>query len=307
MAIRSGLAAQLGAKAETVWGTPVTVDTFIPMVSESMGVTSARVESASVIAGRLVQDSAQWARGHREVGGDIALELPTNAAIARLLLEHMFGTVTGAGPWTFTPGDLYGKGMSMQIGVPGMDGTVRPKNYSGCKISTWEIAYTAGEIVTLGLGIIAKEEDTAGSVAAASYTAGAATPFVATNVNATIGGAAVCVKQATLSGDNKLERRMCAGSTVTKEPVANDLRDYGGSLQLEFDDYTQYTRFVNGTTAAVAVTFGTGGTTALTLTYNCRFDGETPKVGGRSMIDQPLPIKAIGSTDAAAVTAVFTA
>lgn len=307
MAIRSGLAAQLGVKAETTWGTSVTVDTFIPLVSESMGVETPRVESNGIIAGRLALDSGQWGRGLRTVGGDLGLELPTNSAIARLLLEHMFGNVTGSGPWTFTPGDLYGKGLTIQLGVPGVDGVVRPKNYSGAKINTWEIAWSAGEIVTLGLGIIAKEEDTVTGPTAASYAAGAATPFIARTVSATIGGTAVCVKQGTLSGDNKLERRFCGGAAVTNEPIAVDRRDYSGSLQLEFTDYTQYDRFVGGTTAAVTVTFATGGTTQLALTYNCRFDGETPKVGGRGIVDQPLPIKAVGTTDAAAITAVFTA
>lgn len=307
MAARSGIAAQLGLKAETTWGSLLTPDTFVPLVSESMGVEVARLESEAIIAGRRVLDSTQWSKGQRTIGGDLGLELPTNSTIARLLLEHMFGTVTGAGPWTYTPGDLYGKGLSVQVGVPGMDGVVRPKNFSGCKVNTWEIAWTAGEIVTLGLGLIGKEMDTVTGPAAPSYVAGSARPFVATQVSATIAGTAVCVKQGTLSGDNKLARRWCGGSTVTAEPVEGDRRDYGGSLQLEFTDYTQFDRFVAGTEAAVVVTFATGGTTTLVLAYNCRFDGETPKVGGRGLIDQPLPIKAVGTSDAAAITAVFTA
>ncbi len=307
MAIRSGLAAQLGIKAESTWGTPVTVDTFVPLVSESMGVDAARVESAGIIAGRRVLDAEQWAEGSQSVGGDLALELPTNATIARLLLEQMFGTVSGAGPYTYTPGELYGKSMTVQVGVPGVDGTVRAKTYSGAKVNSWEIAWSAGEIVTLGLSMIAKDETTATALASASYSAGAATPFIATNVTATIGGSAVNVKQGTLSGGHKLERRFFGGSQTTAEPIESGLRDYTGSLQLEFTDLTQYTRFIDGTTAAVVVTFATASTTSIVITYNCRFDGETPKVGGRGIIDQPLPIKAIGTTDAAAITAVYTA
>lgn len=307
MAIRSGLASQFGAKAESTWGTQVTPDVFIPIVSESLGVDQPRLESNSIIAGRRVMDTTQFARGMRTVGGDIGMELPTNSAIARLLLEHMFGAVSGAGPYTYTPGELYGKGLTMQVGVPGVDGTVRPKTYSGCKINTWEIAWTAGEIVTLGLGIIAKEEDTSTALTSASYAASAATPFIARQVTATIGGTSVCVKQGTLSGDNKLERRWCSGSNVTSEPIEAGLRDYTGSLLLEFTDYTQYDRFVAGSTAAVVVTFATSSTTKIELTYNCRFDGETPKVGGRGIIDQPLPIKAVATTDAGAITAVYTA
>lgn len=307
MAARSGIAAQLGAKAETTWGTAVTVDTFIPFVSESMGSQIARVESGTIIAGRRVRDSTQWAPGQKTVGGDLGLELPTNSTIARLWLEHMFGAVSGTGPWTYTPGELYGKGLTAQVGVPGMDGTVRAKTYNGCKVASWEIGWTAGEIVTLGLSMIAKDETTATALASASYAAGAATPFVATNITATIGGTAVCVRQGTLSGDNKLARRWCSGQATTNEPQEEDLRVYGGSLQFEFTDLTQYNLFVNGSTAAVVATFATSGTTSLVVTFNARFDGETPKVAGRGVVQQPLPFVAVGSTDAAAVTAVFTA
>lgn len=375
MSARSTIAAQFGAVAESTWGTPVTVTNFMPLVSESLGIDpSNRVESAGIIAGANVLRSEQWDEGLRVVGGDLGLELPSESAAIRLLLEHMMGTVSGSGPYTFTPSDLYGKGLTVQIGVPGVDGTVRPKTYPGCKINTWEIAWAAGEIVTLGLGIIAQNENryrtvadgvlnttttvtsatavftkgdvgsiisatgipagttiasvtnattiilsaaataTASSVAltigialaSASYASAVGTPFHAVYATATIGGTAVQVKQGTLAGDNKLKRRMFAGSYHTKEPIGDELRDYTGTLELEFTDGTQYNRFINGTEAAVVVTF-VSGSKSLALTYNARFDGETPKVGGREIVSQPLPIKAVGaSTDAGALTIVYT-
>jgi hypothetical protein len=378
MAEPTGLAAQLGIKAESVWGTPVVVDTFVPLVSESLETSPEnRIESAAIIAGRHVLTSEQWVVGNKEVGGDLGLELPTNSAIARVLLEHMLGSVSGSGPWTFTPGTLAGKGMTVQVGVPGADGTVRPKTFPGSKVASWEIAWTAGEIVTLGLTLISKDEyrhrtvtdgvttnldntvtsataaftvgdigqpiagtgipagatiasiNSATSVeisdaatasatgltftfgaalASASYASGAAIPFHAAGATATIAGTAVCVRQGTLAGDNMLDRQYCSGTRLTDEPQQIDLRSYTGSLDLEFEDRTQYDRFLNGTEAAVVLTFAGPGTTRLVLTYNARFDGETPKVGGRGRVAQPLGIKAIASTtDASAITAVFTA
>jgi hypothetical protein len=377
MSLPTGLAAQLGLKAETTWGTVAVPDVFIPLVSEGLGTDpNNRVESAAIIAGRHVLTSEQWAEGNRVVGGALGLELPTESAIVQLLFEHMFGTKTGTGPWTFTPGDLTGKGLTAQVGVPGTDGTVRPKTLTGAKVASWEIAWTAGEIVTLGLETIAKGEyghrsvadgvttntsttvtsataaftegdegspisgtgipagTTIASVtdattavlsaaatatatgvtftigvalASASYVAGAATPFHAASVTATIAGSQVLVKQGTLSGDNKLERRPFSGNRETYEPLQTGLRDYMGSLQLEFVNRTQYDRFVKGTEAAVVATFMSGAK-SIVLTYNARFDGETPKVGGRGIVDQPLPIKAIAATtDASAITAVYTA
>lgn len=303
-----GMSAQLGMVAEVTWGTPVTVSTFVPLVSDGLGVSITRLESAGIMAGRNFLTSDQWCPGNREVGGDLGLELPTNSAIIRLLLEHMFGGVSGAGPWTFTPGDLFAKGLTMQVGVPGVDGTVSAKTYEGCKFDSWEIAWTSGEIVTLGLGVIAEDEATGTALATASYAAGSAIPFCFAGATATVGGSAVNVKSGTLSCANQLERRFFAGSRLTSQPIATNTRELTGTLTLEFVDLVQYNRFVNGTEASVVCTFVGPGTSQLVITMNCRFDGATPQVAGRGIVEQPLEFKAMASsTDASAVTAVYTA
>lgn len=309
MAVRSGIATQLGAKAESTWGTAVTVDVFIPIVSDGLGVDRPRVESAGILTGRHLLTSEQWAGGNKTVGGDLGLELPTNSAIARLLLEHMFGTVAGTGPYTYTPSDLYGKGLTLQVGVPGVDGTVRTKTYEGAKFNTWELGWNnAADPVTLGLGVIAEDESVATALASASYASGAATPFYSVGATATIGGSTVQIKQGTLAADHKLARRFFAGSNLTAEPIHTELREITGNLQLEFVDLTQYNRFLGGTEAAVVLTFSGTGSSSLVITMNCRFDGESPKVPSREIVDQPLPIKVIASTtDASGITAVYTA
>lgn len=305
---RSGLASQLGLAAESTWGTAVTVSTFVPLVSETMGTTIPWLESNAMLAGRNVMTADQQCQGNREVGGDLQLELPTNSTIIRLLLEQMFGSVSGTGPWTFTPGDLWGKSFSAQVGVPGVDGTVRAKTYDGCKVSSWEIAATAGELVTLGLSIIAEDETTATALASASYGAGAAIPFCFAGATATVAASAVNVRSLTLAGDNALTRRNFLGSRLTAQPIGAGKREYTGTLDLEFVDLTAYNRFVNGTTAAVVLTFVGPGTSQLVVTMNCRFDGQTPQVSGAEIVGQPLPFKAVASTtDASAITAVYTA
>lgn len=372
----TSISAQMGAVAESTWGVPVTPSVFIPFVSETMAIApDNRVESNAIIAGAQIIRSGQWAGGLREVGGDLGLELISESAAIRLLLEHMMGTVSGSGPWTFTPGTLAGKGLTLQVGVPGIDGTVYPKTYPGSKINTWEIAWTAGEIVTLGLGVISKTENlyrtvadavtnstttvtsataafTIGDIgsiisgsgipagativsitsatsvvisaaatatatgvtivvgialASASYTSGVETPFHAVGASCTIGGTTVQVKQGTIAGANGLVRRMFAGDYYTAEPLGPELRMYTGELDLEFNDPTQYNRFRNGTEAAIVTTFRSGAK-SLALTYNARFDGDTPQVGGREVVGQGVKFKAVGSsTDASALTMVYTA
>lgn len=152
MALRSGLASQWGFKAEATWDTPVTVDTFLPLVSETMTREQERIESAGQFSGRRVLTSDQWATGRNKVGGGIQSEL-YNKNIATLI-SHMMGDASSP----YTPGDLAGFGLTMQFGVPDVSGTVQPKTYSGCKIEGWELACSEGEIATLGLDVVARRE-----------------------------------------------------------------------------------------------------------------------------------------------------
>jgi hypothetical protein len=310
MSARSGIAAQFGCAIETTVGTRVTVTSFYPLVSESIKRSEAFTESEGIRAGRLVMTSDMWNSGNVTIAGDIALELNTKSI--RPLLQAAFGTETatstGGGIYTYTPGDLFGTALTVQIGRPGVDGTVRPFTYGGTKIMSWEIACAAGEIATLGLTVqnCLVDETTGVTLATASYTT-SQKAFKFSGATLTIAGSTVDVKQLTLSGDNALEGRLFNGSQYSKEPIQTGLRVYGGSVQPEFTDLTLYNRFVNHTEAALVTTF-TSGTDTLVVTENVRFDGETPNVGGRGIVDQPLPFTAVASTssDASAITAVYT-
>ena len=120
MAKRSGIAAQLGFKAESSWGTGVTVDRFLPFKKESLTANKARLDSDSIYAGRLVRDTEQWDEGEIVAGGDIELDVYTKGM--GLLLKHAMGAVntTGSGPYVhaFTPDVLDGLGLTLQVGKP---------------------------------------------------------------------------------------------------------------------------------------------------------------------------------------------
>lgn len=154
MTERSGLGASVGFGDESVWGTPVTPTVFHKLVSESMSHTIERMDSQSIVPGARVRRSDQWEPGSVSVGGDIGLELPT--LDAGLLLKHMLGGSSTTGP--FTPADLPA-GLTTQIGRPDVtDGTVHPYTYSGNKVASWEVAWSAGEYVTLGLTLTGRHE-----------------------------------------------------------------------------------------------------------------------------------------------------
>ena len=143
------------------------------------------------------------------------------------------------------------------------------------------------------------------ALASATYPA-SIKPLKFNHASVTLGGAAVNVKSLTLSGNNTLDdSRRFLGSQYIAEPLEMGLREYTGSLEIEFTDLTQYTRFVAGTEAALVASF-VSGTDSVTITSNVRIDGSTPNVGGREILTQTLPIKCVASsTDASAITAVL--
>lgn len=370
---RTGLSAQIGYATESTVGTPVTVTAFVPLLSETLSQDKTRLESSGIIAGRRVLTSNQWNGGNVTVSGSVQHEL-YNRGLGKLFTA-MFGdvTTTGAGPYThtFTPGDLVGDALTVQVGRPATNGTVYPFTYAGMKVSSWEIACAQGEIATIGLDLVGQREfayrqvtdgvTTSGSAAISSSTAAFSTddvgkPISGTGIpsgatiasvtsataatlsaNATatgtsitftigvalasasypasikplkfnhaaitIGGSSVNVMSLSISGDNGLNAdRRFLGSQYISEPLEASLRNYSGTVDIEFTDLTQYTRFVAGTEAALVASF-TSGADSVTITTNVRFDGSTPQVAGPEILSQSLPFKCVASsTDASAIT-----
>lgn len=304
MATPSGLGGQFGYKRETTPGTAVVVDQFLPVNSVSIKSQIERLDSQGIRAGRLV--TAAWKPGHQEVSGTVEMEL-WNADIAALIFG-MFGNVvtTGTGPYThtYTPVDLTGKATTMQAGLPDIGGIVRAFTWSGCKINQWTLSAEVDAIAMLELDVVGMTETTATALATASYDAVLA-PFVFTQANLTIAGSAVPVKSAEIVGSTGLTDRYRLNSATSKEYLQNDFREYTGTATADFENLTQYNRFINGTEAALVLSF-TNGTDTLTVTMNVRFDGEAPELSGPELLELPIAFKAVHATsDASAITAVL--
>lgn len=307
MAIGAGLAAQFMYKSESVFSTPVVVDKGLEIRSEGVkNDGGTRIVSKGLKAGRSVQFRA--ARGVVHIAGPVVMELP-NANVAAWM-KHMFGSVStsGAGPYvhTLTPGDLTGQSMTVQIGRPSTDGTVRAFTYAGTKIADWEIAANLNDYVLLTSTLTAKSETTATGLASASY-ASATAPFVFTGAVVSGAGAPAAVNTFTLKANNGLNAtREGAGSAAIREQVPHAFRDYSGVMTCEFDSLARYADFVAQTQRALVFTF-TSGADTLVITMNVELTGETPVVAGPDILILPVPYTCISSTsDAAAITAVLT-
>lgn len=306
MPLASGIAGQLGISEESTYGTYVAPTRWFEFVNETLELERERIDSMGIRAGR--RTLHRWAAGVQRVTGDIQLELAPQGF--GILWKHIMGTVntTGSNPYTHTavPSDLSGKSLTVQIGRPDIGGTVRSFSYLGCKVATAELACVVNEYAMLTLSLYGAHEDTGQSLGTASYPA-TLSPFVFTHGSVTVAASAFDVRDLTLTIDNGLaiDRHFIRATTPErpKEPLEAARRDIGGTLTADFTDLTAYNRFVNGTEAALVLTFNAGASAQLTITTNVRFDGDTPTIPGHELLTQTLPFKVTsGTSDAAAIT-----
>lgn len=303
--LASGLAGQIGFAAESTYGTFVAPTRFLELNSSSIKYERERIESQGIRAGRRVLH--RWTGGVQRVAGDVEFEMAPQGF--GLLWLNILGanTTTGSNPYThtMTPGDLSGKSLSVQVGKPDIGGVVRVFSYLGCKITGAELSAAVNEYAMMNLSFYGNHLDTSQTLGTASYPANL-TPFDFTKGTVTLAAAGFDVKEFSLSIDNGLavDRHFLRTTTPerSKEPLENNRRSVTGSLTADFTDLTAFNRFVNGTEAALVLTFDAGASAKTTITMNVRFDGEDPELG-QELLEQPLPFKAVSATsDAAALT-----
>lgn len=304
----AGIDAQLGMAAETTYGTYAVPTRFYEFVSESLSFNVQRIDSKGIRRGRRTQH--RWKAGTRSVTGDINMELvPQDMG---LILSHVLGTptTTGVDPYTHTFNGLTNiddRSMTIQVGRPDEAGVVQPFSYLGCKFTSLKIACNAGDFAQATLGVYGREEVTAQALATAVYDA-ELEPFVFTEGSLTVAGSVIAVKSVDYNIDLALavdRHRVDASGGRPKKALINGLAGISGSFTADFENLTNYNRYVNGTEASLVLAFDAGADKKLTLTSNVRFDGETPKVSGMDLLELSQPFVGTGTTDAAVITATL--
>ena len=308
MAIRSGLAAQLGVAAETTYGTGVTVDHFYEFNSESLAQTIERIESAGLRASNRVLRSDRFVAGKKSVEGEIEAEIASKGF--GLLLKAGLGSSTISTPSGATLArlhrhvlaDPYGQSYTIQVGRPDTSGTVQPFTYTGCKVSEFSLKNSLDEFLVGTWNFDGQAETTSTSLATASYSS--STELLSWVGGAvTIAGSAVAVVtdvEISVATGLKTDRYTINSSPTKKEQIISEMTEISGTITAEFDGLTNYNRFVNGTLAEVVATW-TGQTAIEGSTYpylkvtlpKCRFDGTTPAVEGPDVLSIEMPFKAL--------------
>lgn len=295
---------QLGVAAESTFGSYVAPTKFVEFTGESLQWNQERIESKGWQAGTRVISASRWKPGKISVAGNIDLEVSTKSFGLFFLHAIGAGTITTAGTvtptylHTFTLGDLLGKSMTVQVGMEDLAGTVHPFSFKGCKVSSMSLGCATGELLTMSLGVIGRDLDTGQALGTASY---ATDPELfaftegALTVGTTGGTVTVTAKNWTLDVDNSLSTDdYTLGSALVREAVEPAMRKVTGTIDADFADLVEFTRFKDGTEATLVMKFETSTVIEAALkpyvkvTANIRYDGDTPSVGGPEQVRQPI-------------------
>lgn len=308
MAIRSGLAAQLGVGVETTWGTAASsISRFYEFNEESLALTIERIESEGLRAGNRVMRADRYVAGQKAVEGSVTLDM--TAENTALLFEHALGSVTtttlsgSAKQHRCVLADPYAKGLTLEVGRPGNDGTVRAFQYVGCKVSSFTLSNSVNELLQGEFAFVGKDESTGGSLATASYPASQELLSFA-GATISVAGSTYQCKDVSVEVNTGLNaERYILGAQTINAPVAASMTEITGSVVAELVDLTAYNRVVNNTQTSLTMKWEG---TSITGTYKrgitvtmpvVRFDGTTPAVGGPDIVDQELTFKALAPTD----------
>jgi hypothetical protein len=335
--LASGLATQWVAQDETTYGvTPTWASPPATIFdSETMELKKTPKQSQGIYAGALAPRSARRVvTEYRAQGGSVG-DLPAqglNKWLFRMLGSYGQSAATltqistsGVYKAVHTLGALEGHTFAIQKGITGIDGTIVPYTYVGCKVSEWDISATMGEIPKWTMTIEGRNElatggDTDplnGSVPTLqTYTAPPGGVFT-WNQGALLYGGTV----STTTGVTSISAPTAAGNIksfslkVTRgmdferfspelagfrnEPLQNTWTLITGQFVVEFlSSAAYYAAYANDTATAFQMNFtgpivGTPGSNHSLLGLlmsNIRLEGESAKVPGPAVLTQTIPI-----------------
>lgn len=282
----SGLSGQVGYKGETTYGTAVTVDKFTEFLSESINKNITYLDSSGLKAGQAYKRASRVVQSRSDVSGNLTIEASDKGL--GTLIKHALGSTvttptiigaTTAYKQIHTPGSKAGFGLTVQVGRPQTDGTVKPFTYAGCKISSWEFSVSDNEMAKFAFDLDGKSMATATALASATFTANTGvfnfsdvaagafkiggTASTASGETTIAGGSAVTsiVKGITIKGDTPMatERYGIGNAGLKAEPIENAIPMITGSFDTEFTSQAEFYDFFNANTSkALEIPFAHG-------------------------------------------------
>jgi hypothetical protein len=257
---------QLGIKAESTYGTPVTVNRFYPYLDvktswdprprQGKGITAGG--RRGYLASRRFLPSGQ---------GTLTTKIELETKNAGVILDAAFGkstvtSITGGAQMNFVPavaGTLLGS-YTIQVNKVDNTGTDFVETYAGCTVSKFTIEQPEDDILTLEVEWDALSYTTGTGLASASY---ASTPVLFDASQATVGYASALTVPATnalatgltaitsfrswkLDIDNKIDKGRWNLAATRAQPVMG-MPDYKFSAKVELNATTIPAAMVAGT------------------------------------------------------------
>ena len=272
MPYASGLSGQVGAKQESTYGTPVTVDHFYEFLSENFQYSPTWLDGQGLKAGQAYNRSARTVVSQFDVNGDLTMEHTIGSAANAvadsigLWWKYALGSalttptvVLGtAFKQVHTNGSKAGQSLTVQVGRPQISGvTVQPFTYQGVKVTDWEFSCNDNQIAQLKVTVDGQTELTSTGLAAASYpTPNGLFAFSDASIMTIGGTASTAAGETTVAGGSAIGSRVngitITGSTPMKvdryglgngglkgEPIENAIPTITGTLSTEFFSRTE--------------------------------------------------------------------
>jgi len=268
----SGLSGQVGAVAESTYGTAVTVTHFYEFLSENFQFVPAWLDGMGLKAGQAYNRASRTVVSQFDVNGDLTME-HTSGEAANAVADSMgFWWKYALGSTVTTPtlvlgtaykqvhtnGSKAGQFMTVQVGRPQISGvTVQPFTYTGVKVTDWEFSCNDNQIAQLKVTCDGRNESTAVGLAAASYpTPNGLFSFANASIMTIGGTASTSAGETTIAGGStlgslvngvdiisstpmKVDRYGLGNAGLKGEPIENAIPTITGTLTTEFYSRTE--------------------------------------------------------------------
>lgn len=323
-----GWGALLGFASETTWGTRIAANNFMEFISEDFQKKIEEEKLPSLGSGRSFIRRVQ-----KGVSVEGSLSYYLHPVDGIMLLKHaLMGTVTsaqlgvtGSYAHTLTASDMSTitqKGLSFEV-RPGAE-TTTAFSFEGCRVESMKISAQVGEPVSMEMSFIGRDSSTV-TFATTTATYSGVRPFMFQDGTFQIDGSLASMTTTSLENiisfelelKNNLQSDNSArslGSTMlTALPPGR--REVSLKITQRFDTTTAWSRFINGTRAAIRLKLDTGqtiGSVAAATTYSMFIDipavfynNAQPKIGDSGILTHDVDITSIGDTTTSSPSDLF--
>lgn len=250
MAVGSGLAGSFGVGVETTYGTFVTPTKWVEVRSAPLQFQPTFVQGTGLAAGRMGNLASRRVRTTVTGGGTLSLEVPNKGL--GLLLQALMGTTvtpvqqaaTIAYLQTHILADPFGKSLTMQVGKPDRQGTVRPYTFLGSTVTSGTFEGDISGVLMASFDVDCRTMTEAQSLTTPTFPASTA-PYGGASFGVKIGayGSEAAVQGIT-KGTTKVDRNTKVDSFYANNaglkvaPVINAVNTVTVTLDSEYYDKT---------------------------------------------------------------------